>query len=196
MNPEVGAKVLHHGRLHEILDFPTRARKDEKGKPVLIDMVRFENDRFRPTGQKGDLVWNEAEGWWYLPGRVLSNDERALVQTMTGMWPAAESHLAMRKVLDVEGPFKSHINFDKLKVILAKGKRFPIWQEEGESEKAFDKRLTAYANKCLAHCEELRAFRKGEKEDVIMDPAVIEANAKAKAARKAALKAEREASSG
>jgi hypothetical protein len=147
--PKVGEILFHHGRRHEILGF--------RG-----DKFWFRNGGFLGRGETADLRFSEGDGWWYLPGRVLANDERTVVNAMMGAWPSAASHLAMRKVLDVEGPLADHVDLEALKRIIVVRRTDAIQRTDGESDAAFDKRVAGYTLACLAHCEELRAFRAGK----------------------------------
>jgi hypothetical protein len=120
--PKVGEILFHHGRRHEILGF--------RG-----DKFWFRNGGFLGRGETADLRFSEGDGWWYLPGRVLANDERTVVNAMMGAWPSAASHLAMRKVLDVEGPLADHVgsseptaNPTRRSTSGWRAMRWPVWR--------------------------------------------------------------------
>lgn len=97
--PKVGDRVIHHGRHHEITELPKRARMGPDG-PEAVELVVFENDGYRVLGNVSELRYSKEDGAWYLPGRVLSRNERAVLQAMSGTWPPADAHLSMRALLD------------------------------------------------------------------------------------------------
>lgn len=97
--PQAGDPVIHHGHPHTISYFETTAAMRD-GKPVAISIAVFENDRFLAACRADELVWSDSDAAWYLPGRVLSRNERAVCQAVTGSWPPAENHIAMRAMLD------------------------------------------------------------------------------------------------
>jgi len=185
MSPKVGDKVLHHGRAHTITKIIPKARVNATtGEPEMCPLVRFENARYGVTGLLDDLRWSEEDGAWILPGRVLSKDERTVIQAMSNNWPPPESHLVFRQLLDgANGPLTEHVDMDRL-VRVVKSRR--LAQLPDETEEAYTQRATEYATAALAHCEELRSFRKGAKEDDPFDPAEVARVAEIRAANKAA----------
>lgn len=202
MKPKVGEHFLAHGRLHEIIGIADRAvkrRKDGKVVAVLEDVVISRNTNgagFIPAYEMKDLRWSEEDQAWYAPGRVLCKDERTVINAMMGAWPTAESHMAARKILDVEGPFEDHVDLNRLETVIRTrrlrrgydlGAQKPLKEgvkittkmspaeinealEACETEAAFDKRVKAYAKACLAHCEQIRAFRNGTAIDTPLPP--------------------------
>lgn len=195
MEPKVGDMVLHHGRMHEIIGFREEGAKRVGNKWVPNNKVFFRNGRYLPKANASELVWSAEDKAWYLPGRVLSKDERTVINAMVGSWPTEGSHLAVRKMLDVEGPLADHVSMERLTAIvkarrLRRGfdlkaqktldgqaltvdmssKEIDDLLDSIETEEAFEKRARAYAKACLEHAEELRAYRRGEKKDVPLPP--------------------------
>lgn len=165
MTPKVGDLVIHHGVVHEIKRLNPRARINrDTGAAETVETVVFENERYHVVALLEDVKWSEEDQAWYLPGRVLSRDERTLLQAISGAWPPATSHLTMRKVLDVSpGTFKDTVDLGILKDVV-KARR--LKQEVGESAEDYDTRAATYAGAMLDHCEELRAARKTRKEEL------------------------------
>lgn len=174
--PAVGQPVIHHGHIHRILAFHRKAVLDpESGEPRVERLVRFRSGaegegRYLVTGFAHELRWSEADGAWYLTGRVLARDERTVIAALTGAWPPAHSHLTLRAVLDADPrPLGEQVEMDKLKAVIRQrrlkqgvdkrsGERFE------EAEEQFEARVGEYAEACLEHAEELRAARKARKE--------------------------------
>ncbi|MGW8180028.1 MAG: hypothetical protein ACWGQW_14895 [bacterium] len=195
MEPKVGDKVLHHGRIHEIIGFREEGARRVGGKWVPNMKVFFRNGRYLPKADASELKWSAEDEAWYLPGRVLSKDERTVINAMMGAWPNEGSHMAVRKILDVEGPLADHVSLERLGAII-KARRLRRGYDlkaqktlDGrvlttamspkeideiltsvETEEAFEERVRAYAIACIEHVEELRAYRRGEKEDVPLPP--------------------------
>jgi hypothetical protein len=181
LKAKVGAKALHHGRLHELVRFEDRPALDANKQPYPFRVAVLENDRYLVKCNAAELAWDEVGGVFYLPGRVLAKDERTLVAAMVGGWPKAGSHLAVRRMLDVEGPLINHLQEAAINSIhegekpaanagleLLKGvvRARRLTRAEGETGEDFDARVEAYALAAIAHCEELRDYRKGAKADV------------------------------
>jgi len=160
--PKVGDPYLTHGRMHVIEAILTRPVMVD-GEPTTIKMFGYRNAQFAGVGQFDELVWEEKEGFWYLPGRVLSIDERMVVQAMVASWPIPDSHLALRSILDVEGKLADHVNMDRLVNIIKKNLKFPVVKNETEKER--HTRAQQYAIRCIEHCEELRGFRNDVEDD-------------------------------
>ena len=193
--PKEGDMVLHHGRLHEIIGFRNRYFKGANGKPAVASFAFCKNAGFQPVCESALLKWSAKDKAWYLPGRVLSKDERTVINAMVGSWPKAEAHMAVRSMLDVEGPLADHVNMEDLEkivrarrlrrgydlrlqktlkdgVVLTKSMSKAKLQRtlEGcETAEAFDKRVKKYTKEVITHCEQLRAFRAGEP-DVPLPP--------------------------
>lgn len=191
MEPKVGDKVLHHGRMHEILGFREEGFQRVDGEIVPHEKVIFRNERFITKMSKDEMLWSEQDQAWYFQGRVLSKDERTVVNAMVGSWPTAESHMAVRSMLDVDGPLADHVSMERL-VAIIKARRLrrgydlqtqktldgreltsdmsPEEIEETlnsvETERKFENRARRYAEALLEHVEQLRAYRKGEEEDI------------------------------
>lgn len=149
--PEVGDKVIHHGRLHEVTEIELRPALNANGNPVAVEVIHFENDRYHvKTADVDDFQFSKADDAWYLTGRVLSRNERALHEAVTGVWPAAHSHLTARRYLDA-------IDFDEVdtddfrerlaSVIRRRKADVPAGEEE------------AYIDDLLAQCRELKELR-------------------------------------
>lgn len=157
--PRKGDPVIHHGQRHEITDFQKRAViDDETGEARAVEFAVFENERFEVTCDASELAWSKVDEAWYLPGRLLANDERTLAAAILGQWPTAEAHHAVRAALHaVPGRYRDHVSAERLNAVVASRR---LKQEEGEDDEAFQERVAAYADACIAHCEALRTARK------------------------------------
>lgn len=183
MKPQVGDKMIHHGHLHELVGFSARGALDEKGEPVKVEMAVFENAAYKGICKLDELVRSEADQAWYLPGRVLANDERMVYAAMFGNWPPAEIHLTARQMLDTLD-FDA-IDVEKVKAVALNRGRYRRWQTDGalnaekleeklklegktptEEQKAYREAMLArlsatvddYAIAAIEHCRELRAI--------------------------------------
>ena len=182
--PKVGDKMIHHGHLHELVEFSARGALDEKGEPVKVEMAVFENGSYKGICKLEELVWSEADQAWYLPGRVLANDERMIYAAMFGNWPPAEIHLTARRMLDELD--LDAVDVEKVKAVALNRGRYRRWQADGklnaakieqkvaaegkaptDDQKAYRERMLArlsatvddYAVAAIEHCRELRAIR-------------------------------------
>lgn len=88
-NLTVGDRVLHHGRYHTLTALNTERNR-----------AYFENESYGVACALSDLTWDDALGAWYLPGRLLSKNERAVIEAVTGAWPQAGAHRSLLPVLD------------------------------------------------------------------------------------------------
>ena len=144
--PKLGDRVIHHGRLHEVTALPERPRMRD-GKPVVIKGVAFENDAYHVTMILDDsLRYSEEDDAWYFLGRLLARNERALCQAITGAWPPAANHEAMRSMLD-------SVDLDSVDV-----GGFGRVLLERKADVSM-KNVAAYVAAALAQCAELRAIR-------------------------------------
>lgn len=197
--PKIGDAVLHHGRPQLITGFQVRARLvDEKVVkfPITIFFVDYERDptmlREKPftdrkTGEKGvrrwgkygnkcntpDLKWSDEIGGWYLPGRVLSYDERLAYEALVGARPRPDHGPVPLRLLDqtdladievhagdeTRGPSSLVQVVKKHKIGRMKDALSGEWVE---TEEDWNARAAAYAIACLEHCAEVRAVRQGE----------------------------------
>lgn len=166
--PKVGDAVLLHGGMHEITSLPKRAVMRD-GEAVAVDMVAFEsftgglnNTGFRGKGNAPDLIWSDADGAWYMMGRLLANDERLVYEALMGVRPPPETHMMARSFLDsIE---YADVPRERLAVVVKKWKVPRLRDEKGEwaeTEAAWDKRAGEYADACLAHCTEVKEARHG-----------------------------------
>lgn len=161
--PSEGDPVLHHGRMHEITSLQPRARLVE-GEAETGTVAIFENDEYEVRGWAHELTWSEADQAFYLPGRVLCRDERALHEAVVGVWPRAENHLAARKYLDtlvlefkedVGQEAEADVSKAALVDVLQRRKVYDV--PDGETWDEDDWR--AHAERCLEHCREIRELR-------------------------------------
>ena len=160
--PKLGDRVIHHGHIHEITALPERARMRD-GKPVVIKGVQFENDAYLVTMLPEDgIAWSEEDNAWFWGGRLLARNERALCEAITGAWPPAVSHEAMRSMLDSVDLAK--VSMPRLCDVIVRRKADagvapPADGDElSEAQKAT---LLTYAEAVLVQCAELRALRQG-----------------------------------
>lgn len=161
--PQVGARVIHHGHLHDITRIGQRARIVE-GKPVLMRFAVWDNERFQVTGFLDELRWSEDDQAWYLTGRVLSRNERALAEALTGSWPKAENHIAVRAMLDAVD--LATVNRAKLATVLVRRKAdlqerlSKLGADPAKRDpKAVAKIVDTYVDAALEQCAALRASR-------------------------------------
>lgn len=156
--PKVGDTVQHHGRAHTIVDFPQQAVM-KKGKAVAVTRCRFENDRFLVNVDVRDLKWLESDAAWYLPGRLLSRDERCVYEAAVGSWPKAENHVIARQLLDAVD--LAEVDKDRLREVVRRMKARAL-AEAGitKPDGTFDnKAFGAYVDLVLDHVQQLRAER-------------------------------------
>ncbi len=189
--PRIGDRVIHHGRPHEIKRFPSRARM-VGGKATEVKGVEFHTaiDDSQPAGEMLDrrpvyrvtciltddpadpgLQWSPADGAWYMYGRLLARNERAVCEAITGAWPPAASHEAMRDMLD-------NVDLDEVDrkrlagvVMHRKADAGVVAPQAGKPDKegkrepareltpAEHATLETYAEAALAQVAELRALR-------------------------------------
>lgn len=170
---KVGDIVLHHGHYHTILGFEDRAVK-RQGKPELARVAVFDSNP--ADAKKGylvkcnepDLAYSDELGAFYLPGRVLANDERILYEVLAGVRPPAETHLVARKILadaDLVELLADVKQKQRLVGIVARRKRLDqlgidpddlVGLEPAEREATVNKAAAKYAKLAVAHCLELR----------------------------------------
>lgn len=187
--PKVGDPVYHHGRRHTITQLQDRPVL-EGGAPAVVQLVVFESadqyareeektmrdgsvqavkvPRFVVKGVASELRWSEPDAAWYLPGRVLSRDERTVYEAAFGTWPPAEIHLTARAALDAID--LEAVDTDRLVGVIKRmrmlhiAEAYDLRPRDGETKTGFVARCDAaardYAPKCLAHVAELRALRK------------------------------------
>lgn len=169
--PQKGDEMIHHGRRQKIIAFHDRAVLDENGEPKKVQFFAFEGGPDVQLERRGELVtepaylgvgfveelrWSEADGAWYLPGRILANDERTLYTAIFGTWPAADVHLVARKALDaVDLDVLEPETIERL-VTVIKTRRKPKLDETGVPAEE-------YAEACLQHCRELRELRAADR---------------------------------
>ncbi len=124
---------------------------------MKLEVVTFETERYQVKGRLDELRWSEEDDAWYLPGRVLSRDERTVYRSVFRVWPTAEMHHAARRALD-------DLDLEEIDMTeLARIVKLRRLEKGGdETQEEFDARAAAYARACIAHCEELRALRRGE----------------------------------
>ena len=93
---KVGDLVSHDGNWagveHENGDFEVTSIA--KGKVV------FENERFRVVCAAKELQWLEEDGAFYLPGRLLTREQRNTYQELMGSAPRIDMHVAARGILE------------------------------------------------------------------------------------------------
>lgn len=164
--PTEGALVLHHGRYHTIKALPKHA-KIVDGKPVAFDLVVFENDGYEVKALATDLKWSEKHGAFYLPGRVLSRNERAILNSITGSWPPADNHLASLQMLDAVD--LDSVSVEKLVAVISERKADAVAEAKsiaemaagngGDPDEAFKAALTEYAKAAIAQAAKLRKHR-------------------------------------
>lgn len=158
--PRLGDRVIHHGRLHEVTALPERPRMRD-GKPVVIKGVQFENDRYRVTMILDDsLRYSEEDDAWYFVGRLLARNERAVCEAITGAWPPAANHEAMRSMLDSVDLAK--VDMVKLTGVIHRRKAdagVAIPADGKTLSDADGAKLLSYAEAALEQCAELRAIR-------------------------------------
>ena len=153
---KVGAKVLHHGHFHTITTIVNRGvvvrDKDGKESAGLMKVMTFENERYKvKTADLEDFTWSEDDQAFYGNGRLLSQDERCVMEAITGTRPPAENHFAARAMLDA---------VDLASV--SKAKLGEVTQRRKLAAKNLKgKDLAEYVTKVLAHCAELRKIRGG-----------------------------------
>lgn len=161
--PKVGDRVYHHGHYHEIRAVH-RERTDVEGNTVKLPHLLFENggpkDGFRVRGSGAhELVWSPRLEAWYLPGRVLARNERALAESITGAWPPAANHLAILDMLDAVD--LASIDRAKLKDVVRRRKPDAIEEAAkaeasgGDPEAALD----GYVGRVIEQCRTLRGVR-------------------------------------
>lgn len=151
--PTEGAPVLHHGRLHQIKAIQPRAVM--KGdKATKVDMVVFENEGFLVTGLASDFQWSDKLGAWYMPGRVLSRNERAVLEAVTGSWPPAENHVAALGMLDAVD--LAEIDIKKVASVIERRKA-----DAKAAVQAGETTFEDYAQAALEQVAALRAARQG-----------------------------------
>lgn len=98
--PQEGDTVMHHGRVHEITELREKPVMED-GQAVVTTIAVWENDRFAVRGFADELVeLPTGEADYYLPGRLLARNERAIHEALTGAWPPAGNHLTARQYLD------------------------------------------------------------------------------------------------
>jgi len=98
MSIAVGARVLHDG--HE--DFKVNELVEAKGTVIAV----FENLGYRVKCNAAELVELKEENAWYLPGRLLSREQRRRFSEIVGSSTPPGDHVAARKILqaaEVEG---------------------------------------------------------------------------------------------
>lgn len=76
MAPAIGDRVFHDG----YDDFQVVALATKKGQ----ELATFENHRARVGCAAKDLVYSEAKGAWYLPGRVFTRERRLALRPLVG----------------------------------------------------------------------------------------------------------------
>ena len=159
--PQIGDRVLHHGAFHTIKLFNKRATMVD-GEPVAVELLAFRNAPFTVGARVDDLRWSDRYEAWYLPGRVLCRNERALAACVFGSWPKASTHLAVLPLLDAVdldevdfGSFVSAIKQHKQDVA-TEVKRL---QDEDASPEEIEKYCVQYAKAAIAQIERLRANR-------------------------------------
>ena len=166
--PKLGDRVIQHGRLHEVTALPERPRMRD-GKPAVIKGVEFENDAYHVTMILDDsLRYSEEDNAWYFMGRLLARNERAVCEAITGAWPPAANHEAMRSMLDSVD--LNGVDRGKLVGVLLRRKSdtgVSVKVERDGDGKPIPLELTdmqtatlrAYADAALEQCAELRAIR-------------------------------------
>jgi hypothetical protein len=153
---KLGDLVIHHGFPHEITRVGERATMRD-GQAVGISTVHFENSSFASECVAEELEWSEGDGAWYLPGRLLSRNERCLAEAVLGSYPPASSHLAVRQAL--AGVDLATVDRDRYGRVLARRKRDIERNESGEVDPEV---LETYTAAALTQCEAIRSANQGE----------------------------------
>jgi hypothetical protein len=160
-----GSIVIHHGRAHEVTGFVKHAIMDGD-VPTSVEFVTFENERYKVKAKRSDFSYDENIGF-FLKGRILSRNERALLEAVIGSWPRADAHAALLGMLD--GIDLAAVDLTRFAEVLGRRKQDARMKANAAAADAAGdeevpeveaQALLNYAKDAIKQIAELRAARK------------------------------------